>query len=134
MQADVARMFTEDEFVRFLDSGEVPEWYAWCESKVSPLSKGKKGSHNELIDLDNLTREYVIRVIYSLFGKSKVPKRLQAEITYEILKRATLFGLVIEQHLDPQTKSFVSTERLLRYWSKLFSGEEPPSTPSSELM
>src|SRR4051812_22141793 len=124
--------FTEREFVRLLDAGEAPAWFKG-DKMVSPDAAERRGSHNDVLGLDHLTKEFVLRELGSLFGQRSIPKKYRAGLTYWILELAEVQGLVVEQEPIGNRRRFQSTERMARYWSRMFSGESVPLSDEQEI-
>lgn len=116
-------IFTEDEFVRLLDTGISPEWFENVGHETRDTKSKKLGSHNDEIDLDHLSYQFLIRMLHCLFGQKRVPRKMQTAITHSILENAELQGLVVEQEPIGTVRSFVSTDRMTKYWSRIFEGD-----------
>jgi hypothetical protein len=127
-------ILTEEEFVTLLETGKAPAWLEVCKPLSPDTKLGRPGSHNDRIDADPLTREYLVRQLGSLFGGRRIPKKKhQAGITYAILELAKLEGLIVEEEPIGATRVFVSTERMSKYWSLMFAGEPLPVAKKDDL-
>jgi len=119
-------IFTEDEFVKLLETGEVPERFKNRDHIVRDISIDRRDSQNDEIGLDDLAKEYLLCIMWSIFGQSRIPKRHRAGIVYSLLKSAEVQGLIVENEPVDGRRYFSSTRRLEKYWSLLSGGGPLP--------